>query len=113
MLFQASGFVPLADVGSQSSKLSGLYSSGDLSTYINNVFQFAIALGAIAAVFRLVYAGYLYMGSDMWSKKGEAKTIIGDVVLGLLLLITIWLILYQINPDIVSLNALKSIKPIE
>ena len=106
-------FVPLAEAGLQGSKLANLYSSNDLSTYINNIFKFAIGIGAIAAVLRLAYAGYLYMGqSDMWSHKGEAKTIIGDVTLGLLLLLAIWLILYQINPDILKLNALRSIQPV-
>ena len=107
-------FVPLADIGGNSSKLADLYSSNSLSDYINKVFTFSIALGAIAAVLRLAYAGYLYMGSsDMWSNKSEARKVIGDVTLGLLLLLAIWLILNQINPDITSLNALKSITPVQ
>ena len=107
-------YVPLADIGSGSSNLSDLYSSNNLADYINKVFTFAIGLGAMAAVLRLAYAGYLYMGqSDMWSHKGQAKTIIGDVTLGLLLLLSIWIILNQINPDILQLNALKNIQPVE
>ncbi|MCR4325712.1 MAG: hypothetical protein NUV59_02800 [Patescibacteria group bacterium] len=113
MLAIAATFVPLADIGAQSSKLSGLYDSADLSTYVNRVFTFAIALGAMAAVLRLVFAGYLYMAqSDMWSSKGQARMIIADVTLGLLLLLSVWLILNQINPDIVSLDSLKTIQPI-
>ncbi len=109
----AGTFVPLADV-SRSSKLSNLYATSDFSGFINGLFKFAIAIGAIVAVLRLAYAGYLYMGqSDMWSHKGEAKSIIADVTLGLLLLLSIYLILYQINPDILTLNALKNIKPIQ
>lgn len=107
------GFVPLADV-SKSSKLSSLYTSsgGDLSVFVNSLFKFALAAGALAAVLRLTYAGYLYMGqADMWSHKGQAKEIIGDVTLGLLLLLGIWLILNQINPDILKLNALRNITP--
>lgn len=105
-------FVPLADVGSQSGRLANLYGSTDFSNFINGLFKFAIALGAIVAVLRIAYAGYLYMGSDLWSSKNKAKEILGDVTLGLLLLLSIWLILYQINPDIVSLNALRNIKPV-
>lgn len=101
------GFASLADIGNQSSKLGSLYNSTDLSAFMNGLFKFAIAIGAIGAVFRLAYAGYLYMGSDMWSNKGQAKEIIGDVVLGLLLLLSVWLILYQINPKILSLDALS------
>jgi len=107
----AQGFVPLA-VTPGGSKLGQLYSSGNFSDFINGLFKFAIAIGAIVAVLRLAYAGYLYMGqSDMWSHKDEAKTIIADVTLGLLLLLAIYLILFQINPDIVKLNALKNITP--
>ncbi len=106
----ASGFVQLACT--PSGALSNLYSSqGDLSSFINSLFKFAIAIGAIGAVLRLVYAGYLYMGSDLWNKKSQAKQIMSDVTIGLLLLLGIWLILYQINPDIVSLSALKTITP--
>ena len=105
------GFVPLANYGS--GKLAGLNASasGNLSDYINSLFKFALAIGAMGAVLRLAYAGYLYMGqADMWSHKGEAKTIIGDVTLGMLLLLGVWLILNQINPDILSLNALQRIQ---
>lgn len=111
VVFADNGFVPLAPA--PSGPLGQLYSTqGDLSTFINALFRFAIAVGAIGAVLRLAYAGYLYMGqADMWSHKGEAKKIIGDVTLGIILLLGIWLILNQINPDILKLNALRKIAP--
>jgi hypothetical protein len=106
----ANGFIPLACVD-QSGKLADIYQSPDLSTFINDIFKFAIGIGAIAAVLRLAYAGYLYMGqADMWSSKGKAKEIIGDTTLGLLLLLSIYLILYQINPDIVKLRVFDQIQ---
>ena len=109
----AQGFVPLAKAP-DNSKLGQLTTSSDFSGFINGIFKFAIAIGAIAAVLRLAYAGYLYMGqSDMWSHKGEAKQIITDVTIGLLLLLGIYLILYQINPDILKLKALEQIKPVQ
>lgn len=108
LMYQA--FVPL--VPPEGTKLGNLYGASDLSSFVNGLFKFAIAIGAIGAVIRLAYAGYLYMGSDMWSHKSEAKEVIGDVTLGILLLLAIWLILYQINPDILKLNALKNIKPV-
>ena len=112
VVFADTNFVPLADITTKSGSLYG--GGGDLSTFLNNIFKFALVVGAIGAVLRLAYAGYLYMGqADMWSHKGQAKAIIGDVTLGLLLLLSIWLILYQINPDILTLNALKNIKPVQ
>ncbi len=110
LLYQA--FVPLVPP-TQSSKLGNLYGSSDLSSFVNGLFKFAIAVGAIGAVLRLAYAGYLYMGTDMWSNKSAARAVISDVTLGLLLLLAIWLILYQINPDILKLNALKHITPVQ
>jgi len=109
----AQGFVPLAKTP-EGSKLAQLSTSSDFSGFINGLFKFSIAIGAIGAVLRLAYAGYLYMGqSDMWSHKGEAKQIIQDVTIGLLLLLAIYLILYQINPDILKLTALERIKPVQ
>ncbi len=109
----AAEFIPLAETPG-GSKLGTLYASGDFSSFINGLFKFALAIGAIVAVLRLAYAGYLYMGqSDMWSHKGVAKGIIADVTLGLLLLLSIYLILFQINPDILKLNALKRITPVQ
>ncbi len=93
------------------SGLEQLYSTTNLSDFLNGLFKFAITIGAIVAVLRIAYAGYLYMGSDMWSSKGKAKEILGDVTLGLLLLLSIWIILNQINPDILKLDALKNITP--
>ncbi|OGG56535.1 hypothetical protein A3D71_03280 [Candidatus Kaiserbacteria bacterium RIFCSPHIGHO2_02_FULL_55_20] len=109
----ANDFVPLAQTPG-GSKLGQLYGDQNFAGFINGLFKFGIAIGAIAAVLRLAYAGYLYMGeSDMWSQKGAAKVIIQDVTLGLLLLLSIYLILYQINPDIIKLNALKKITPVQ
>ncbi len=102
-------FVPLAPP--DGSKLGTLYSSStDLATFLSNLFSAALSIGAILAVLRLTYAGYQYMTSDAWSSKSHAKEIIGNVVLGLLLLLSIYLILYQINPDILKLNFLQNLK---
>ena len=104
-------FCPLANV--KGSKLETLYSgTGGLSGFISNIFTVALSAGAIIAVLRLSWAGYLYMTSDSWGDKGHAKEVIGDVVLGLLLLLGIWLILYQINPDILRVDFLGGLKQI-
>ncbi|HVU75468.1 MAG TPA: hypothetical protein VHD38_01350 [Candidatus Paceibacterota bacterium] len=104
-------FCPLAP--SDGSKIGTLYSSSpDLPTFLSNLFAAALSIGAILAVLRLTYAGYQYMTSDAWSSKHHAKEIIGNVVLGMLLLLSIYLILYQINPNILKLNFIENIKPL-
>ena len=102
----AQGFHPLAPAP-ETSKLGQLYGSIGLADFLSKLFSAAISIGAILAVLRLAYAGYVYMTSDAWSDKGHAREVIGDVVLGLLLLLSVWLILNQINPQILSLDVLR------
>lgn len=104
-------FVPLSQGIEKSQKLNGLFSSGDLRTFVERLFIFALSIGAILAVIRIMYAGYLYMGhGDMWGSLSKAKEIIADTVLGLLLLLAIYIILYQINPQILQINILNSMR---
>ncbi len=103
-------FVPLAPAPS-GSRLGQIYTSNSLTGFINGLFTAAIAVGAILAVMRLAFAGYLYMTTDAWGQKGKAKEVIGDVIMGLLLLLSIWLILRQINPKLLDLDILQSLRP--
>ena len=89
--------------------LSKMFCEMTLPDVLNNLFQIAISVGAILAMLRIAYAGYLYMGSaDMWSSKQHAKDVFRDAIIGLLLLLSIWLILYQINPCLLDLQVLQS-----
>jgi hypothetical protein len=97
------GFVPL-ECFEQSRKLQGAYTESELGPFIQKVFVGAIAIGAMLAVLRLAWAGFVYMGTDMWGKKEHAKEVLTDTLIGLFLLLAIYLILYQINPDILKLN---------
>jgi hypothetical protein len=112
LLFQATTqFVPLAPMdGQQGSKLSGIYAGGDLSAYVSKMFAFALSVGAIIAVVRLMWAGYLYMGADIVGNKAKAKEIFSNAIIGLLLLLAIWLILLKINPQLLNISILNSIK---
>lgn len=88
--------------------LSNLFCSQNLSDMLNQIFQLAIILGGVLAMLRIAYGGWLYMGrEDMWSSKTHAKEVFRDAIIGLLLLLAIWLILNQINPDILKLQILQ------
>jgi hypothetical protein len=78
---------------------------------LNAFFMMALSIGAILAVLRLVYAGYLYTTSDIWENKGKAKEVIREAVVGLIMLLSVWLVLNTINPDLLNLNILRSVKP--
>ena len=98
-------FVPLAEKDYNASpKLRALFSNDQsLVTYLNTLFKMAITVGAIIAVLRLLYAGYIYMVSDVFVSKEKAKEIFRDVFLGLFLLLSIYIILSQINPNLLNL----------
>lgn len=103
------GFCPLACV--QGSKLAVLYENDDsLANFFSNVFRLALTVGGVLAVFRIAWAGYLYMITDLWSSKERARETLRETVLGLLLLIAVYVILNQINPDILRLDILDAFK---
>jgi hypothetical protein len=101
-------FCPLAPA--DGSKLGALYQSSSLGDFLNRLFAASLSVGAVLAVLRLAYAGYLYMTSEAFGQKTHAKEVIGNAVLGLLLLLSIYLILFQINPDILKFDFLKNLK---
>ena len=116
-LFQVSNipFVPIGNggqPGTQGDFNSKLFPQGmDLGGLLSMAFQMALSVGAILAVLRIAYAGYLYMGqADMWSTKGHAKDVFTNAITGLLLLFAVWLILNQINPDILQLDVFRALK---
>lgn len=84
--------------------------NSSLADFFQALFYTAIAVGATLAVLRLGYAGFLYMGGDSYGKISEAKRIMQDVVIGLLLLLAVYVILNQINPDILNLDVLRSVQ---
>lgn len=106
---QQTGFVPLRKLD-ESKRFSNLYTDNNLTGYVNKMFLFMIALGAMLAVGRLAYAGWLYMMGDSFGNLKKAKEIVGNVVIGLLLLLSIYLILELINPEILNIKVLDTIK---
>ncbi|MBI4133748.1 hypothetical protein HY478_03975, partial [Candidatus Uhrbacteria bacterium] len=97
-------FIPL-ECFEGSAKLTDTYTNTEeLGPFLNKLFVGAIVIGAILAVLRIAWAGFIYLGDDLWSSKQQAKDIIQDSLLGLFLLLAIWLILNQINPQILELN---------
>lgn len=83
---------------------------GDTNTlpgYISTIFFLSITVGAVLAVLRIVWGGFRYMTSEAIGNVKEARDIITQALVGLLLLLSVWLILNQINPQITSLDALR------
>lgn len=89
------------------SNLPGLQAGSEaptLGAFVNTIFKMAIGLGAVIAVLMIVIGGFQYLSTDMFQTKGAAKERITNSLLGLGLLLTSFLILQTINPDLVKLD---------
>jgi len=75
-----------------------------LQKYIPGIFNLAIGLSAVAAVLFIIIGGFQYMTSDAIHGKTEGKDRIWNAIKGLALVISAWLILYTINPNLLILN---------
>jgi len=75
--------------------------TGDL---LNSAFTISIILGAMLAVGMLMYHGFRYMTATSGDTKTKAKKGITNVFVGLLLLLTLVIIVEQINPEILKFD---------
>jgi len=76
-----------------------------LPDYIRYVFQFSLFLGALIALGSFVYGGVRYLTSaGSPSAQKDAKSQISAGILGLIILISAYLILNTINPQLVALE---------
>ena len=94
-------------------RLVGLPYEGieNLSTegYINALFFLAISIGAFLTVGQIIYAGVIYMLSDIVTSKEQAKRKITSALLGLGIILFAVLILRTINPLLVDWSALDNV----
>ena len=77
-------------------------SSPSLTTYLQGAVQVIIGLAGILAVIMVVVCGIKLMGTPSASGKSEAKECIWNAIFGVLLAIGAWIILYTINPNLLS-----------
>lgn len=75
------------------------------SAYLSAVYKLAIWIVGLCALFMFLIGAFMYMLSAAnTSKMGSAKEIMQDALIGLVLALTSYLILYVINPDLVNLK---------
>jgi hypothetical protein len=78
-----------------------------LPQLVQYFFNFAIAIGGIAAFSMLVFGGFRFLTSaGNPSAQKDAKDIITSAIVGLLLLLCSYLLLQVINPDILTLKSI-------
>ena len=73
-----------------------------LGKYLNVIIKLAIGLAAVLAVVLIVMGGIQYMTTELVSGKEDGKRRITNAVLGLLVALGAWLILFTINPDLLK-----------
>lgn len=94
--------------------IPGLNQTGtaQFGVLLNAIFKVLIILGGIIATGSFVYAGVVYMTSDVIGTKSYARQRLTASLLGLLLLIGSWLILATINPQLLTFsNVLNPVTP--
>ncbi len=75
----------------------------NLYSILGYLYRLLLAIAAILAVARIMYGGVLYMTTEAFTGKSEAKTIIRDAVLGLFMTLGSFVFLRTIDPEIVNL----------
>ena len=84
--------------------IPGLDNTATLADYVNVLFKIALMVGVVLSVLIIAYSGFEYMTMDVATKKGMAKRRIAHAIGGLLMLLGTYLVMYQINPDIVKIK---------
>jgi hypothetical protein len=82
----------------------------DFYIYINAIYKFGIWAVGIAALLMISIGGYMYITSaGNNSSMEKAKSVVTDAVIGLVLALTSYLLLYIINPDLVKIKPLPKV----
>lgn len=78
-----------------------------LADYISAVYKYLLGISTLVAIIVVIYGGFLYL---LGQTVGSAKTgtaLIKDALAGLVILYSSYLILYLINPNLVSLQPIR------
>jgi lipoprotein-anchoring transpeptidase ErfK/SrfK len=73
-----------------------------LGRYLNIILRLAIGLAAVLAVVMIVFGGIQYMTSELVHSKEAGKQRITNAVLGLLVALGAYLILFTVNPNLLD-----------
>ncbi|MFH0969727.1 MAG: hypothetical protein V1804_04420 [Patescibacteria group bacterium] len=85
--------------------------SNNFASFIESLYKFGIWTVGIAALLMITIGGFMYMVSaGNTSKMDVAKKVIINAIIGLIIALTAYLILYIINPDLVKINL--TLKPL-
>lgn len=92
--------------------ISTVPSGSGLEAYLSAFFQLGLGIAVFASVFVFIYNGVVYMTSDVVGNKGKATEAMQSAVWGLILALSSWLILNQINPNLVDFKLFRTLEVI-
>ncbi len=107
IVFAKVDYVPLVSDG----PLNNAAKSANLSEFLITIYNFGVGIAVALSVLFIIFGGIQYMTTDAMFKKEEGRKRITAAVAGLLIALSSWIILNQINPKIFQ-NDL-TLKPIQ
>ena len=75
-----------------------------IETYIKAGFNIFLGIASVIAIVQFAFGGLMYMMSEAVTSKEDAKKRMTSSVWGVLLILASYIILYQINPNILTTN---------
>lgn len=93
-------------------KIPGQSATSNFVEYLGNLYKFGIAIVGILAIFMISFGAFVYIVTSAGnaSKMADAKDMIFSAIIGLILAMTAYLLLYLINPDLVKGTVMKFTK---
>jgi hypothetical protein len=76
----------------------------NMGEYLKGVFNLSIGLATVLAVLMIVIGGIKYMTAEAFTGKSDAKEMISRSIYGLVLILSSFLILTTINPNLVEFD---------
>ncbi len=94
--------------GTESIKVGSEVGTKAIADYIQIIYKYAIGVVGIIAAVVLMWGGVVWLtAGGNASRVGEAKAWIGAALTGLVLALGSYMILYQVNPDLVAFRTQK------
>lgn len=88
--------------------IPGFFDAGETVSfpdYIMAIYKFGLWTIGLCAMIMIMIGGYMYLTSaGNTASTGKAKEVITDAIIGLILALISFLLLYIINPDLIRLN---------
>ena len=100
----AQTYQPLQPLTQEQEQEGVIIDGGDFTGYVEVMINLLIGVAAVLAVIYIAIGGIQYITSDAIGGKEEGKDKIRSSLLGLVLALASWLILFTISPNLVMFN---------